>query len=151
MHLYSRTISTKQKLILLVLFPLSSFYSDAQTGTVILEIRGIQVAKGGEIAGAIFIKQHFLNTGKETMSGSMAVSASQMQLVFEHVPVGVYAMVAFQDIDRNKKLKTNLIGYPKEPFGFSRDAKLKFGPPDFDDAKVEVTNGKTVRVTITLK
>ena len=37
-----------------------------------------------------------------------------------------------------------LIGIPKENYGFSRDARGKFGPPDFDDAAIEVKDEVTV-------
>ena len=67
------------------------------------------------------------------------------------MPIGTYAIVAFQDIDKNKKLKSNFIGFPKEPIGFSRDAKINFGPPDFNDAKVEVQQGKTLTISIILR
>jgi uncharacterized protein (DUF2141 family) len=30
------------------------------------------------------------------------------------------------------------LGIPKEPYGFSRDARGKFGPPGFEDAAIEV-------------
>ena len=67
------------------------------------------------------------------------------------MPVGHYAMVAFQDIDENKQLKSNFVGFPIEPIGFSRDAKIKFGPPYFDDAKVKIQQGKTLTLLINLK
>ena len=74
-----------------------------------------------------------------------------MQIVFENVPVGTYAMVTFQDIDKNKKLKSNFVGFPKEPIGFSRDARIKLGPPDFNDAKIEVQQGKILTISIILR
>ena len=35
----------------------------------------------------------------------------------------------------------NLIGIPKEDYGFSRDAASRFGPPKFDDAAITVQEG----------
>ena len=35
-------------------------------------------------------------------------------------------------------MNKNWIGMPKEPFGFSNDAKGRMGPPDFEDASFEV-------------
>lgn len=66
----------------------------------------------------------------------IAVSTGQMQIFFKSVPVGTFALVAFQDIDKDKTLKSNFVAFPKESIGFSRDARMKLGPPDSEDAKV---------------
>ena len=139
------------KLIFSLLFIAASFCSYAQTGKVILNSQGIQVLKGGEISAGIFKQENFPKVGKQFIGREIKVSTELIQIVFENVPVGHYAMVAFQDIDKNKKLKSNFVGFPSEPIGFSRDAKINFGPPDFDDAKVEIQQGKTLTLTITLK
>lgn len=47
---------------------------------------------------------------------------------------GRYAIAAFQDVNRDGKLGTNPVGIPNEPFGFSSDARARFGPPSFDAA-----------------
>jgi len=122
-----------------------------QTGTVVINVQQIQPDKGGEISAGIFKKENFPNVGKQMIGTEKPVTGNSMQLIFEKVPVGEYGIVAFQDIDKNKDLKTNFVGFPKEPIGFSRDAKIKLGPPDFDDAKVKVEAGKTLTLIVTLK
>lgn len=139
------------KLIFSFLFFVTNFYVFAQTGKIILNVQGIQVSKGGEISAGIFKKEAFPKVGKQFIGKEIAITTEQIQIVFENVPVGTYAMVAFQDIDKNKQLKSNFVGFPTEPIGFSRDAKIKFGPPDFDDAKVEIQQAKTLSLTIILK
>lgn len=139
------------KLIFSLLFIATSFCSSAQKGKVILNVQGIQFSKGGEISAGIFKKENFPKVGKQFIGKEIAVSTEQMQIVFESVPIGIYAMVAFQDIDKDKKLKSNFLGFPKEPIGFSRDARIKLGPPDFNDAKVEIQQGKTLTITIILR
>ncbi len=139
------------KYIFTLLFISFNYWSYAQTGTVILNVQGIQVSKGGEISAGIFKKENFPKVGKQLIGKEVAVSATQMQIVFDNVPVGTYAMVAFQDIDKDKKLKSNFLGFPKEPIGFSRDAKIKLGPPDFNDAKADVQPNTTLTITIILR
>ena len=41
-------------------------------------------------------------------------------------------------VNGNEKLDTNLVGIPSEPYGFSRNARGRFGPPSFDDLAIEV-------------
>ncbi len=38
-----------------------------------------------------------------------------------------------------RELDQGFRGKPKEPYGFSKDARRRFGPPSFEDAAVEVT------------
>lgn len=42
---------------------------------------------------------------------------------------GKYVFKYFHDANSNDKLDTNMIGMPKEGFGFSNNAKGSFGPP----------------------
>ena len=139
------------KLIFLFLYTATGFNNVGQTGKIILNVQGVQLSKGGEISAGIFKKENFAQVGKQFIGKEVAVNAEQMQIVFENVPVGTYAIVAFQDIDRDKKLKSNFVGFPKEPIGFTRDARIKLGPPQFDDAKIELQPGKTLTATIILR
>lgn len=82
-------------------------------------------------------------------NGTVA-SVGQVQVVFKDLPAGEYALSAFQDKNGNEKLDTNSMGIPNEPLGFSEDAKGKFGPPDFADARFKHT-GTALTKTITLK
>lgn len=50
------------------------------------------------------------------------------------LPPGDYALSVFQDIDDDTKLKSNVIGIPKEPAALSNNARPKFGPPKYKDA-----------------
>lgn len=135
-------------LVITLLWIASEVYS--QTGTVVVNVLQIQSDKGGEISAGIFKKENFPKVGKQMIGMEKAVTGSTMQLIFEKVPVGDYGIVVFQDIDKNKDLKTNFVGFPREPIGFSNDAKIKLGPPDFNDAKMTVEVGKTLILTITL-
>jgi uncharacterized protein (DUF2141 family) len=57
------------------------------------------------------------------------------------VPPGRYAVQAIHDENDNSELDRNLIGMPREGFGFSRDAPMRLGPPRFSDAAVEIGEG----------
>lgn len=62
---------------------------------------------------------------------------------------GKYAISIFHDVNSDGELNTNIFGIPKEPFGFSNDAKGKFGPPSFEKAAFEVKEDKQ-KMSITL-
>lgn len=140
-----------KKCLLLLGFMAATIAVKAQTGTVILSISGIRLAKGGEISAGLFRRENFPKVGKQYMGTENPVTANTMRITFAQVPVGEYGVVAFQDINRDKKLAANFVGYPTEPIGFANGASISFGPPDFDEAKIRVESGKTITVAITLK
>jgi len=53
------------------------------------------------------------------------------------MPQGDYAISLFHDENANGKLDTVMM-IPKEGFGFSRDARVVFGPPRFAAAAFRV-------------
>ena len=53
---------------------------------------------------------------------------------FADVPFGKYAVSIFFDENQNGELDTNWLGIPKEPFGFSNNPPMRFGPPSYEDA-----------------
>jgi uncharacterized protein (DUF2141 family) len=138
----------KQILVLLTLVLCK--HSLAQTGKVMLQIENIQTKKGGDVAAAVFNSKNFLKTGKQLSRTSKQVSSGKMVFVFENLSPGEYAFVAYQDIDRNKNMKTNIIGYPKEPWGISNNPRILFGPPSFEESKVKVNANQTTMVSIRL-
>lgn len=122
----------------------------AQTGLVELTVTGIDPADGGELSAGMFNEANFPNQGKQIVEVRKAISGKTMVLTFTNVKPGDYAIATYQDIDSDKKLKTNWVGFPKEPIGFSRDAKILMGPPKFSDARFVVEAGKVIKLTVKL-
>lgn len=125
--------------------------TNKSSATVIVDVKGVSLIKGGEISSGLFLEANFPKPGKQFIGTAVRVNAEQMSIVFKDVPPGRYGVVAFQDIDSNKDLKKNFLGFPKEPIGFSNDARIKMGPPSFSDAAIIVEAGKTITVQITLR
>ena len=59
-------------------------------------------------------------------------------LVLRDVPPGRYGVTVMHDKNANGKLDSNIVGIPTEPYGASRDARGRMGPPAFEDATVDV-------------
>jgi uncharacterized protein (DUF2141 family) len=90
----------------------------AQTGTVVINVQQIQANKGGEISAGIFKRENFPKVGKQMIGTERPVTGSSMQIVFEKVLAGEYGLVAFQDIDKNKDLKTNFVASQRSQLAF---------------------------------
>jgi uncharacterized protein (DUF2141 family) len=54
------------------------------------------------------------------------------------IPYGEYAIAGFHDANANGKFDKNLMGIPKEAYGFSNGAKAKWGPPSWDAVRFKV-------------
>jgi uncharacterized protein (DUF2141 family) len=57
---------------------------------------------------------------------------------FDDVLPGTYAIALLHDENDNGRADRVLGMMPREGFGFSRDAQVRMGPPDFDDAAISI-------------
>jgi uncharacterized protein (DUF2141 family) len=115
-----------------------------QTLTVI--IRNIR-SDTGTVAAALYRSdKEFMK--KTWQSRSTPSRPGQVELVFENIPAGDYAVSVMHDVNKNGELDKNPIGIPKEGFGFSNNALGKFGPPKFKDAKFTIPPEKTLVITL---
>ncbi len=67
-----------------------------------------------------------------------------MHMDFTGVAPGRYAIALVHDENENGRIDRALSMIPREGFGFSRDAPVRFGPPRFDDAAITVGNQPTL-------
>ncbi|MDQ8020722.1 MAG: DUF2141 domain-containing protein [Moraxellaceae bacterium] len=115
---------------------------------LIVEVEGLRSNKGNVSVG-LFDKA-------ETFPKSFAVGQrvpadkSVVEIVFRDLKPGSYALSAYQDENENQELDRGMFGIPKEPYGFSRDALGDKGPPEFRDARIELTEAGT-RIRIKLR
>jgi uncharacterized protein (DUF2141 family) len=82
---------------------------------------------------------------------SIVVRASDATaLDFAGVRPGTYAIALLHDENGNGRADRALGMMPKEGFGFSRDARVRLGPPAFDEAAFTVRDAP-VRQTIRMR
>lgn len=97
----------------------------------------------GEIGVAIYDNdKDFLK--KEKSGRFVPAKKGMVEVVFENLPAGGYALSVMHDSNKNGQLDTNLLGIPKEGFGFSNNAMGTFGPPTFEKAKINHQAGVVV-------
>jgi uncharacterized protein (DUF2141 family) len=78
-------------------------------------------------------------------------AADTVTLVFRDVPPGRYAVALLHDENGNGKADRAAMMIPTEGFGFSRDAKVRFGPPRFGEAAFDVAAGTNERLVIKMR
>lgn len=72
-------------------------------------------------------------------------------LRFSNVRPGRYAVALLHDENANGKADRAAMMIPTEGFGFSRDAKVRFGPPKFAEAAFDVPPGGKEKLTIRMR
>ncbi len=74
---------------------------------------------------------------------AIPVDSDTIEFSVEELAVGEFAVMLFHDIDSNEKMKTNLVGMPREPWGASLEGTTIFGPPKWKDVMFEHTDTGT--------
>jgi uncharacterized protein (DUF2141 family) len=121
----------------------------AAAGAATVEVRVAGVEGGrGSVHVAVCDKERFLKQCRYTASAP--AQGGEMVLKVEGVPAGNWAVISFQDANQNGELDRNLLGIPSENYGFSRAARGRFGPPDFEAAALPVGEQPAV-VNVKLK
>ena len=105
----------------------------ADSGRLIVELTGMKSDKGQLVYAMWSGSEGWLETNT-IREGTSPISDGRSVLSFDDLPYGEYAISVYQDRNDNGKLDTGLFGIPKEPFGFSNDPKMGFGPPKYKDS-----------------
>jgi uncharacterized protein (DUF2141 family) len=71
---------------------------------------------------------------------------------FKNVPTGTYAIALFHDAKMTGKMDKNLVGIPKEGYGFSNDAKPHaLSAPTFQECAFQHNASQPTNLTVTLQ
>jgi uncharacterized protein (DUF2141 family) len=118
---------------------------------VVVDVVGLK-SDAGQVLAALFRSSAGFpqEPQKAQQRKQVKIQGRHVELAFDGVPPGPFAVSLFHDEDANGKLKTGMFGIPSEGYGFTRDAKGSFGPPGFDDARLQLAAGETKKVTIHL-
>ncbi len=109
-------------------------------GTLVVEVDNIEKNQGSVLV-AIYQEVGFL---KKTIIGkTIPVDGNKkIQVKMPNLPFGKYAIAIRHDVNSNNKLDKNILGVPKEPYGFSNGITAKWGEPKFYEVKVDFRQDK---------
>ncbi|WP_397363201.1 DUF2141 domain-containing protein [Olleya sp. R77988] len=127
----------------LVLFVLSITLGFAQSeATTTIEGQTITVTidkvknNTGQVMFALHTKDTWMK-GQGVQNVSTKIENNTVTVTFKNVKPGTYAVMALHDENENNSMDFEN-GMPKENYGMSNNP-MSFGPPQFEDAKFEVT------------
>ena len=122
---------------------------DDARGSLTLVVPGLASNEGKIIIALFDSAEGFEKDGAFVRSAFVEPENRGAVWTFGDLPFGEYAVRLFHDENGNEKLDTNWVGIPKERYGFSNDARGKFGPPGYEAAKFRFdSDGMTLQVKL---
>lgn len=123
--------------LIVALMGILTTHANAETSTLTVEVTNIQKVKGTVYAALYNSKEGY--DAQEGMEGAMAaVEGETVVLTFNDLTPGFYAIQLFQDLDGDGAITLSWSGAPKEPYGFSNNARGFMSPPKWKDASFEI-------------
>lgn len=114
-----------------------------------IEILGLESDMGSVVVALFDSAETFDQRTAAVASGNVAPQEGRTTWSVAVLPAGVYAVAVFHDLNHNGELDRTTLGPPAEPYGFSNDARGKFGPPKFDKAAIELPPGRhTIQIRV---
>ncbi|MEX0722953.1 MAG: DUF2141 domain-containing protein [Gracilimonas sp.] len=125
-------------------------YPENERSAFKLVIEGIEEERG-EIRIAVFDSEEAYKRKEEPLH-AVVLPVKGKSLIWneEELPFGNYAIAVYHDKNTNGELDSNLLGIPKEAYGFSNDARGRFGPASWGNAHFQISS-ETYSMTIQIK
>ena len=120
-----------KKIITLLLLAHTTLFSF----NIEVKITHIENTKGKMYIGLYNKVKGFREITKTFKKIIVPIDSKSLVQTFHDVPKGTYAISVFHDENNNAKLDTNLIGIPKENYGFSHNVKHLMRATNFNEAK----------------
>lgn len=133
---------------LAALFLLSAPAIAEETTSLSVTIDGIKNVQGTINLG-VFDQNAYDGKDGFTTGAMIKVDGEAVTAVIEGLAPGTYGIKLFHDVNDNGEMDTNPFGMPTEPYGFSNNAKGRFGPAKWDQAAFDVSADGAVH-TITM-
>lgn len=131
---HSRMKAIRPALLLLAL--MSSGLAWAEEGSIVVNLKNIRDDSGMLRASLYREAETFRKEDKALQVIAVPSVKGAARLVFNGVPPGRYAIMAYHDENADGKLNLRLGMFPKEGYGLSNNPAI-FGPPKFADSAFE--------------
>lgn len=119
--------------------------SVSYAGVMSIKVTGIKQMMG-QVRLAIYNnKESHLSEKINFRTAKTQANLETVFLIVEDMPYGSYSIAAFHDADDSGNMTKNILGIPKELFGFSNGAQTSvLGAPSFEQCKINFTDDTQV-------
>lgn len=132
------------KKIIFILFLIGFISANVKAqNSVMIKVTGIENPSGKLYIALFDSKSPFLSN--KAIGRIVEIEKSAIEIMFDNLEQGSYAVTMFQDENSNGKLDLGEYDIPSEKYGFSNnvDPAILSRPPFFDECKFQV-EGKTI-------
>ena len=119
-------------------------------GTLVIELDGLANDKGEVLVGLYNDPKKFPKENQAIQNLKCKPSKKKCVVKTMKLPYGEYGVAAMHDENKSGNMDYNLIGMPKEIYGFSNNKRAVFGPPGFNACRFLIDK-PLVKIKITLK
>ena len=119
----------------------------AQAGELKLELAGEGMANN-QVRVAVYsanAPEQFPSEEKYYRGVVYEATSDRLTVRIPDLPPGKYAVGVFVDNNRNGKQDKNILGVPKEIYGFSNNARGTFGTPEFTEAAFDIGENDVIK------
>lgn len=113
-----------------------------------VEVTSLKPGQGYVFFGLYDKEKGFLDEESQIAIAKVKATGNKVAYTFKNLPDGDYAVAVYQDANSNGKCDRNMIGYPTEGYGFSKNYKPKFSAPIFDDVKIGINQSYTTSIAL---
>jgi uncharacterized protein (DUF2141 family) len=104
-------------------------------------------ATGGILRLGLYDRAHYPDdNSKPVASADVKVTGNEMVINLHGIAPGTYAIETFQDLNANGQMDMTWLGFPEEPFGFSRDIRPHLRKPSFNQVAFTLAPGENMQV-----
>ena len=139
-------MKTISYLLILILFAMQSYAQSENKVDLTLEFEATEYNSGSILFALYNSEDSHMENNYRTASSRF--KDSKARIVIENLPEGFYSFSYYHDVNSNGELDKNMVGIPKEPYGFSNGQKGNFGPPNFQESKIEIKSDTIIQLKI---
>ena len=110
----------------------------AQSRGAALEVRTPGLTAEGSVVVAVFDKEADWKSRDRPVRTQKVAAGPNSRVRIDGLAPGRYGLMVFHDKNNDGRLNTWPIGMPSEPYGFSNNARGRFGPASWQAASFEV-------------
>lgn len=89
----------------------------------------------GKLVLSIYTSESSFKSKEALLKSTIPLNGQKLEYKNQNLQPGYYMITVFHDLNDNNKFDRNFMGIPKEPYGVSNNAKEKFGPPKYENAR----------------
>ena len=109
----------------------------ARAADLEVTILGVERAEGSVLV-ALYASQQAFTERDPARGVKVEARPGPLRVAIPDVAPGTYSVSVFHDLDDDGVLGKSWVGTPSEPYGFSRNARGRFGPPKFDEMAIRL-------------